>query len=109
MDDTGAELRERYGKPVQVHGGDALRQLGLRGTIHPDGVVAFLYPSQEAADAYAAGNLEHHGHTHLGSYAVAGGVVGVADLRHALRKVTDPAEPDSKFERACPSPGRAVA
>jgi hypothetical protein len=109
MADTGAELRERYGKPIQVHGGDALRQLGLRGTIHPDGVVAFLYPSQGAADAYAAGNLEHHGHPDLGSYEVAGGVVGVVDMRHALPKVTDPAEPDSKYERVYPSPARAVA
>jgi hypothetical protein len=87
---TGAELRERYGRPPRVDSGDALRRLGLRDSIHPHDAFAFLYPSQEAADAFAAANLEHYGHPDLGSYATDEGVIGVTDLRHALPKVTDP-------------------
>jgi hypothetical protein len=96
--DLGAPTRERYGTPAQVRGGDALRRLGLRGTVHPDDVVAFLYPTQEAADAFAAANREHYGHPDLGSFPVPGGVIGVSDMRHCLRVVTDPAKPDGKWE-----------
>lgn len=97
---TGAELRERYGTPPWVDRGDALRRLGLRDSIHPDDVFACLYPSQEAAAAFAACNLEHHGHPDLGSYVTGKGVVGVCDLRRALPRVTDPSLPDSPQEGA---------
>jgi hypothetical protein len=98
-----SELWRRYGKPPQVNGGVALRALGLRGTIHPDDVCAFLYPSQEACDAYATGNREHHGHPDLGSYAAGDKVVGVVDLRRALPRPGDPALPDGVQERYRPS------
>lgn len=94
--DSGASLRARYGRPLTADVAGALRRLGLREAVHPLDAYAFRYDSQEAADAFAVSNLEHHGHPDLGSYlADDGGVVGVLDLRPALAPhVTDPALPD---------------
>jgi hypothetical protein len=92
--DPGFELRLRYGTPVTADTAGALRRLGLRDTVHPLDAYAFRYQSQEAADAFAVSNREHHGHPDLGSYVAHGGVIGVIDLRHSLEHVTDPALPD---------------
>jgi len=95
---TAKELRERYGKPPSADCGAALRALGLREYIHPADAKAFLYPSREAADAFAAGNLRHHGHPDLGSYETPEGIVGLTDLRPALAEAAgvtaDPRLPD---------------
>lgn len=65
-------------------------------------VMAFRYESQEAADAWAEGNLEHNGHPALGSYpdpAGDGAVIGVLDLRPALAALKE-------GQRGGPRPGR---
>lgn len=77
-------LRTRYGQPDMVDAAEALSVLGDTH-IAPADVVAFRYRDQEAADAYAASNLEHYGHPSLGTYVVPDGVVGVIDLSEALR------------------------
>ena len=80
------ELRSRYGQPTKAEAASALSALGLLGEVDPDGVIAFTYPSQEAADAYAAANLEHWGHPTLGTYETTAGVIGVLDLRPAIHE-----------------------
>lgn len=88
----------RYGVPKTADTAQALRTIGRRQEVHPKDAIAFLYANQEAADAFAATNLEHHGHQSLGSYATADGVVGVIDIRAAQEALghaaTDPAEAD---------------
>ncbi len=85
---TGAELRAKYGKPPAVDSDEALRRLGPHESIHPRDAFAYLHPSQEAADAFTAANLEHYGHRCLGSYVTEEGVVAVYDVRPALARMT---------------------
>jgi len=96
------ELWAKYGVPTKVEASSALDELGLLGEVDPDHVVAFTYASREAADAYAAANLEHWGHPTLGTYETAHGVVGVVDLRPAIaeldRKQADPEAGDDQDE-----------
>lgn len=97
---AGAVLRIQYGSPR--HYADtaaALRLVGKRNEIHPRDAHAFVYPSQEAADAFATANVEGHDidtwHTALDS----GEVLGVLDLRRSLKRlgntITDPSLPDN--------------
>ena len=84
-DDTRREyMWERYGCPETVDAEAALVELGITD-VNPREVHAFRYRDQEAAQAYAEANLEHHGHPTLGTYPVkTGEVVGVLDLRAAI-------------------------
>jgi hypothetical protein len=86
---SGAELRARY--PTVTTYRDTAAALKLVGAnldgIAPDDAHASLYPSREAAEAFAASNLEHHGHPSLGIAEVDGGWVGVLDLRPAIAKM----------------------
>jgi hypothetical protein len=86
----GASLRKRSGLMPRADRGEALRRLGVRELVHPDDVVAMLYPSQAVADEFAKSNLEGYGHPCLGSYETLDGVVGMTDLRQVLLKPTDP-------------------
>lgn len=94
----GKMLRARYGQPVAVEPGPALRLFGRRNEIHPRDVVACLHSSTEAAEAFTAANREHWHHDTLGPVVVDGGVLAVVDLRGALRahgcEPTDPRLPD---------------
>ena len=92
-------LYERYGMPVRLSAaGTVLRLMGRRDDIHPRDVVASLYPSVEAAEAFAALNREHFGHDVIGPVAVPAGAVAVVDMRRTLaalqKQPTDPALPD---------------
>ncbi len=85
-DERQERMFRRYGKPEQVS------ELAAWELLHPDDVspaeiCAFRYRDQEAADAYAASNLEHYGHPSLGTVRLEDGtVIGVLDLRPALRR-----------------------
>lgn len=87
-DDTRREyMWERYGRPGTVDAGTALGALGITG-VSPREVCAFRYRDQEAAEAYAVSNLEHHGHPTLGSYTIeTGEVIGVLDIRAAIAEL----------------------
>lgn len=51
-------------------------------------VFASVYRDREAADAWLASNLEHHGHPCLGRYLLPGGqILGVLDLRPSLARM----------------------
>lgn len=90
MDEASARrawMYERYGRPTTTNADSALEALGITD-VTPEQVTAFVYRDQEAADAYAAANLEHYGLPVLGTYALAaGGVVGVLDLRPELARL----------------------
>lgn len=90
MDDASArraQMYATYGIPKTTDAASALEALGITDAT-PDHVVAFIYRDQEAADAYAVANLEHHGLPSLGTYDLAtGGVVGVVDLRPELARL----------------------
>jgi len=80
-----AELISRYGKPGQGSKAEAVERLSL--DVSPDDIYVGLYRDQMAADGWLAANLEDHGHPSLGSYPLEDGrVVGVLDLRPALRR-----------------------
>jgi antitoxin (DNA-binding transcriptional repressor) of toxin-antitoxin stability system len=90
---TRWELAEKYGQPEHFSEAEALRMLG-RTDVSPGVVYASRYRDREAAEAYAAANLEHHGHPSLGMIYLAGegwggdeGWVGVIDLRPAIEKL----------------------
>ena len=87
--DARRERRERmwatYGKPDIVDAVAALQVLGIT-EVTPTQVIAMRYRDQEAADAYAAANLEQ-GLSMLGTYDVPGGVVGVLDLRPEIARL----------------------
>jgi hypothetical protein len=89
-----APLRARYGMMPRADRGQALRRLGVRDQVHPDDLVAMLYPCQAIADEFARANLDGYGHPCLGTYETRDGVVGVTDLRHVLLKPADPAQDD---------------
>lgn len=93
-----APLVREYGNPKIVDTAWALRMLGKRDEIHPRNAFAAVYPSEEAAQAYADANSEHWGYVSVGRIPVDGGILGVTDLRRAWRDldhpITDPALPD---------------
>jgi len=83
---VASELVAEFGKPVMVPADVALTWLNITG-VNPADVVAFTYVSREAAEAWAAANLAHHGHPNLGIGAYKDGTwIGVTDLRPAMIK-----------------------
>jgi hypothetical protein len=67
----------------------AINLLGLRelGVQHDD-IIAWVYPSRDAAEHYARANAAHWGHPSLGIAVDANGeIVGVTDLRPALAEL----------------------
>ena len=77
----------RYGYPAQYDTAQALDLLGKTGEIQPDEAIAFLYPSREAAEAFADSNLLNGGLPSLGIMEVAGGWLGAVDIRPDLARV----------------------
>lgn len=95
------ELIARYGEPTPLPRADRaglLRLFGRRADIHPYNVLAALYPSMAAAEAYAQANREVYGHDVLGPIPVPADAVAVTDLRRELAahgcQATDPGLPD---------------
>lgn len=84
------ELIQRYGIPQQLTSEyaitGAIAHMDTADDLHPGQVVVMVYPSQEAADAFAAANLEQHGHPTVGTYEApdGSGIVGVLDIRAAI-------------------------
>jgi hypothetical protein len=71
-----AALCRRWGRPETVRDtAAALRTLGI-ADVSPDDAVAFLYSSAEAAQAFAASNLEHYGYRSFGPVVADAGVLG---------------------------------
>ena len=68
------KLWAQWGKPESVDATHAAELLGLPYQID---MLAFRYASLEAARAYAASNLEHHGHLSLGIAETPEGVIGI--------------------------------
>lgn len=79
------DLWDRYGHPPRVDAGAALQLVG-RTDIDPGTVVAFRYPSTEAADAWSAANREHWQVETLATVTTDGGVVSILDLRTASER-----------------------
>ncbi len=100
------ELWAKYGRPAVRRGsqaGDVLRALRLRDSLHPRDCVVGVYPSMEAAEAFAAANREHWGHEVIGPAVANGDVVDVVDLRPSMAKLSgwaqiDPALPDEESQ-----------
>lgn len=59
-------LLAKYGQPMRVDAGTALNVLGKPEGFYPDEVVAFRYPSREAAEEWHQLNADHHGHESVG-------------------------------------------
>ncbi len=84
MDDLiGEELRTKYGKPEQVPAGPVLKLLKQEGVTvaDPRTAIAYRYPTTEACEAFAAGNLRHHGHESLGPVVTDEGIFGIVLLK----------------------------
>jgi hypothetical protein len=79
---TGAELRDRYGKPEQIPVAFALELLG-HPDVDPETVIAFRYQTEEAAQAFATSNFRRYGHGSLGPVPTDQGWVGVVVLAFA--------------------------
>lgn len=89
----GDVLRAKYGQPDRVDTAAALRLAGLRGEVHPQDAIAFTYPSDEAAEAFATANRDAG--LSVTRVSTEAGPVNVIDLRSALSHVTNPTEPDA--------------
>ena len=74
-------LVARYGKPESADTAAALKLIPAGPGIDPRDAQAFLYGSREAAEAFAASNLEHQGLPSLGITKTAAGWIGVVDIR----------------------------
>jgi hypothetical protein len=74
-------LVARYGKPETTDTAAALKLIAGGIGIDPGDAQAFLYGSREAAEAYAASNLEHEGFPSLGIAETGRGWIGVIDMR----------------------------
>lgn len=76
----------------------ALRLAGKRAEIHPNDVVALIYPSREYFEASAARDRENHHNDVIGPLVTEMGLLGIVDMRRQLREsgwqVTDPSLPD---------------
>lgn len=76
-----AALCARWGKPQMMNAAAALSLMGLAPDgATPDDVVAFRYASVEAAEAFAASNLENYGYRSLGIKVTDAGVIGVTRI-----------------------------
>lgn len=80
------ELWAKYGKPVQISASQALEIMGRTAPGLENCAVAFKYPSQEAAQAFAKANLENNGLPSLGiMYSeLFASWIGIVDLRKAV-------------------------
>lgn len=88
MSMDGDERREHmwatYGQPEPIDAAAALAALGITD-VDPKGVIAFRYRTRDAADAYAAVNIDDYGYMTLGTYSLGhAGIVGVIDIRPAI-------------------------
>lgn len=83
-------LAKKYGQPVPAspqETAQALFDLKLSGHVLPHQAMVFRYSSHEAAEAFAAANLEHNGFPSLGILDEPGGTaIGVIDTRLASEK-----------------------
>lgn len=85
-------LTERYGIPKRIHAGEPLRALGIREQVHPSDVIAYVYRSISAFDAYSQANQQFNDFPSYGPLIVSPTeVIGVLDYRSALPLLTDPA------------------
>jgi sarcosine oxidase delta subunit len=74
-----AALCARWGRPQRADAAEALRLLGV-SDVSPDDVTAFRYASADAAEAFAASNLENYGYRSLGIKVADDGVIGVTHV-----------------------------
>lgn len=99
------QLTRDHGESHLADTANALRCLGLRNQIHPDDAIAFTYRNKQAAQAWQASSVEHHGLTVAGLCEIDGEWVGVYDLRPRMKALyeqkpkpytpTDPTLPDN--------------
>jgi hypothetical protein len=87
-----AALIAEHGQPKHVSEAGAVRLLGgAAAGLNTSEVVAFLYPTREAARAWHQFNHDNHGHASLGIVAVGtpdgGGFIGVMDIRKKLEEM----------------------
>lgn len=86
------------GKAERTDTAAALRLAGLREKIHPRDAVAFIYPGRAYFDASARRDREIHRNDVHGPFETADGLLGIVDIRPAVREAgilaTDPAMPD---------------
>jgi hypothetical protein len=76
------ETIQRYGRPENIDAGDALRTLGFRDHIHPADVIAWRYPSEEAARAFAKANKDKYDRNTYGPVETDEGWISAVDLVH---------------------------
>jgi hypothetical protein len=76
-----ARLIAQYGKPETTDTVAALKLVPGGIGVDPHDAMAFLYGSREAAEAFAASNLEHQGFPSLGIIKTERGWIGVIDMR----------------------------
>lgn len=82
-----ARLTALYGKPEHMNEAEAIALAALGADVTPGDVYASVYRDGEAADAFAASNLAHHGHPTLAKVQLPDGrVVGILDLRPSLER-----------------------
>lgn len=83
-------LIKQHGKPERIDLDEALWAIGRPTGVTAADVWASIYRDSDAADAWMKSNLEHHGHPELGRKTLEDGrVVGVLDLRPALRRLAE--------------------
>lgn len=79
---AGNRLRAKYGEPTRFDSNEALRLLGLND-VDPQAVIAYQYPTQEAADDFADANRADGTPVHR--VPVEGAFVNLIDLRPKLQ------------------------
>ena len=76
------DLRDDYGKPEHFDAATALHLLGRPGDLTGTcTLIASRYPTMEVAQAFAAGNLRHHGHETIGPAETEQGVIAITILK----------------------------
>jgi hypothetical protein len=90
-----SRLAGQHGTPETISASDALAiAMTALATVDPtvtaDDVYASVYRDQAAADAWADANLTHNGHPTLARVPLPDGrVIGILDLRPALRRARE--------------------
>lgn len=90
-----AQLTERHGKPVHYPEADALALaaaalIPVDPTAAPDDLYASVYRDDEAASAWLESNMISYGHPTFAKVPLPDGrVVGILDLRPALRRTQE--------------------